>query len=50
MNIGLDLDDTCNYWYELYLQRFGQPKDDYEITRNVQQILSKDRLLAIFTC
>lgn len=43
MNIGLDLDDTCNYWYALYLQRFGQPKDDYEITRNVQRVLSKDR-------
>lgn len=43
MRIGLDLDDTCNYWYFRYLELFGKPKDEYEITRNVQRKLSKDR-------
>ena len=40
--IGLDLDDTINYWYCEYLKIFGTPKDDYEITKNVVK-LSKDR-------
>ena len=42
MRIGLDLDDTINYWYCEYLKLFGKPKDDYEITKNVVR-LSKDR-------
>ena len=33
--IGLDLDDTINYWYCEYLKIFGVPKDDYEITKNI---------------
>lgn len=43
LRIGLDCDDTCNYWYKCYLDRFGTPKDDYEITKHVKQILSRDR-------
>jgi uncharacterized HAD superfamily protein len=43
LRIGLDCDDTCNYWYELYVDRFGPPKDDATITRHVTRILSKDR-------
>jgi hypothetical protein len=43
LRIGLDCDDTCNYWYKCYLDRFGEPKDDKIITRNVQRILSKDK-------
>lgn len=40
---SLDLDDTVNFWYSPYLDRFGIPKDDYEITRNVFQTLRKDK-------
>ena len=43
LRIGLDCDDTCNYWYSLYLKRFGQPKNDHVITKHVHNILSKDR-------
>lgn len=43
MKISLDLDDTVNYWYKVYLERFGNPSDDYEITRNVMRILRKDK-------
>lgn len=43
LKCSLDLDDTVNYWIEPYLSRFGQPKDDYEITRNVSRILRKDK-------
>lgn len=43
LRIGLDLDDTCNLWWDLYIARFGQPKDDYIITRHVQQVLKKDK-------
>lgn len=44
LRIGLDLDDCIFSWYPEYLKRFGQPKDDYEITRNVQRILRKDKV------
>lgn len=44
LRIGCDLDDTVNVWMDIYLDRFGEPKNDYEITRNVQRVLSKDRL------
>lgn len=43
LKIGLDLDDTCNYWYKCYLERFGIPKNDYIITKNVQNVLRTDR-------
>ena len=43
LRIGLDCDDTCNFWYEYYLKRFGTPKDDATITRNVTRVLRKDR-------
>ncbi len=43
LRIGLDLDDTLNEFMMPYLQRFGQPKTDSEITRNVQRVLIKDR-------
>jgi len=44
LRIGLDLDDCIFDWYPEYLKRFGQPKDDYEITKNVQRILRKDKV------
>lgn len=43
LRIGLDMDDTINEWYPIYLERFGQPKTDSEITYNVQNILIKDK-------
>lgn len=43
MRIGLDLDGTVDDFWNPYIERFGKPKKESEITRNVQQILSKDR-------
>lgn len=43
LRIGLDCDDTCNYWYKCYLERFGTPKTDAIITKHVQRDLIKDR-------
>lgn len=43
LRIGLDCDDTINYWYKCYLDRFGQPKDDFIITRHVQRDLKRDK-------
>ena len=43
MRIGLDLDGTVDDFWNPYLKRFGKPKKDSEITKNVYQILSKDR-------
>lgn len=43
MRIGLDLDGTLDDFWNPYIKRFGQPKGDYEITKNVNRILSKDR-------
>mgnify|MGYP006375579759 FL=1 len=43
LRIGLDLDDTLNEFMNPYLKRFGYPKSDGEITKNVQQVLIKDR-------
>lgn len=37
------MDDTINEWFRPYLNRFGPPKDDYEITKNVSQALRKDK-------
>lgn len=43
LRIGLDLDDTLNEFMNPYLKRFGYPKSDGEITKNVQRVLIKDR-------
>lgn len=43
LRIGLDLDDTINYWWSEYIKRFGLPKNDYEIIRNLQRKLKKDK-------
>ena len=43
LRIGLDMDDTINEWYPIYLKRFGPPKTDYEITYNVQNVLIRDK-------
>lgn len=43
LRIGLDLDDTVCDFLGPYFERFGIPKKDYEITRNVSRILIKDK-------
>jgi uncharacterized HAD superfamily protein len=43
LRIGLDIDDTILFWYSEYLKRFGEPKNQYEITRHVQRDLITDR-------
>lgn len=35
MRIGLDIDQTVVDFMNPYIQLFGEPKNDYEITRNV---------------
>lgn len=43
LKIGLDIDDTICDFMGPYLNRFGIPKKDSEITKNVSRILVKDR-------
>lgn len=43
LKIGLDLDDCIFSFMDPYLKRFGTPKNDYEITRNVQRVLTQDK-------
>ena len=43
LRIGLDLDQTIDDFWGPYLDRFGPPKTDSEVTKNVMRILSKDR-------
>lgn len=43
LKIGLDLDDTVVSFMIPYIERFGIPKNDHEITKNVFQILRKDK-------
>lgn len=43
LRVGLDIDDTICSFFGPYLERFGKPKEDREITRNVHKILIKDR-------
>lgn len=43
LKISLDLDDTILSFQNHYISRFGQPKTDLEITKNVRGILLKDK-------
>lgn len=43
MKIGLDIDDVLADFMGTYLARFGTPKRDAEITKNVSQVLIKDK-------
>lgn len=42
IKIGLDIDDTLLDFYGQYLKKFGTPKSDPQITRNVNK-LKKDK-------
>ena len=39
LRIGLDMDQVLDDFMGPYLERFGTPKNDFEITKNVQRIL-----------
>lgn len=43
MNISIDMDGVLADFYNPYLERFGTPKDDSEITRNTTRILKYDK-------
>ena len=43
LKISLDLDDTVNLWMQPYLDKFGIPKTDQEITKNIRYKLLKDK-------
>lgn len=43
LKIGLDIDEVIADFFNTYLCRFGTPKNDSEITKNVNNILSKDK-------
>lgn len=43
LKVGLDIDDTLCNFIDTYLNKFGNPKEDCEITRNVEKILKKDK-------
>ena len=38
MRICLDIDDTIANWFDSYIAVFGNPKSDYEITKNVRKL------------
>lgn len=43
LKVGLDIDEVIANWYTPYIERFGVPKTDSEITRNCQRKLYNDR-------
>lgn len=43
IKIGTDIDQCICDFYGPYFERFGKPKNDYEITRNVNRILKHDK-------
>ena len=43
LRVGLDADGCLDDFWNPYLKRFGQPKCDAEITRNVQRKLQYDK-------
>lgn len=42
LRVGLDIDEVLADWWNPYVERFGLPKKDSEITRNCNKI-AKDR-------
>lgn len=43
LKVSFDLDDTIMDWTNHYISRFGEPKTDLEITKNVLTILKKEK-------
>lgn len=43
LKVSCDLDDTLIEFWNIYLDRFGTPKSDSEVTRNVVRKLKNDK-------
>lgn len=43
IRISLDLDGTVVEFYNHYISKFGKPKTDLEITKNVRNVLVRDK-------
>lgn len=43
LRIGSDLDQVLDDFWNPYIERFGQPKSDSQITKHCQQVLRKDK-------
>jgi hypothetical protein len=43
IKIGLDIDDVLASFLPEYLNKFGNPKNNFEITKNVEKVLKHDR-------
>lgn len=43
MKIGLDLDGTLDDFWNPYLEKFGEPKTNSEVTKNVHRKLQTDK-------
>lgn len=43
LKVSYDLDNTLLDWSNHYINRFGVPKTDAEITKNVRNVLKKDK-------
>ena len=43
LKVGLDIDDCLADFINPYIRRFGKPKNDYEITKNVFRKLRNDK-------
>lgn len=43
LKVGLDIDDVLLFWMPAYIERFGYPKTEFEITKNIFNNLRFDR-------
>ena len=43
LKCGLDIDDCLAEFYNTYINRFGEPNNDAEITKNVFKVLRRDK-------
>lgn len=43
LKIGSDCDGCIDDFWNPYITKFGTPKDDFEVTKNVQRVLKKDK-------
>lgn len=43
LRCGFDIDDVLAEFMGTYLNRFGEPKNNYEITKNVRRVLIHDK-------
>lgn len=43
IKIGLDIDDVIVDFWGAYIKKFGNPKSNEEVTRNVERVLRRDK-------